>query len=79
MATFTLVSHAGVDTLHVEHPWEVCNVDDADQVEKVDDLTAAALLEEGKARPCQHCRPLDEDAPTPLEEPPTLNTRGDAP
>ena len=69
---FTLVQrHTGGDTLHVEHPWEQCNTDDAAQVVKVDDATAAAFLKSGTARACEFCEPAPD--------PPTLDTRGDAP
>jgi hypothetical protein len=71
MATFTLVSHPGKERIHVEHPWEVCNVDDAVHVEKIDEATMDALLEAGSAVRCEHC--LAED------DPQLLNTRGDAP
>lgn len=56
-----LVNHnAGVDTLHQEHPFEECNTDDAEGLEKVDDETAAALLSTGGAVACEHCKPLAE-------------------
>jgi hypothetical protein len=55
---YRLNRNAGVDTLHVEHPWEECNVDDADGVETVDEMTAEAMLVRGDAVPCQHCQPL---------------------
>lgn len=59
---FKLNRNVGIDTLHVEHPFEECNVDDASGVEVVDDETAAALLAIGHARSCEHCHPLAEPA-----------------
>ena len=50
----------GKDVLHVESG---CNLADADKVEVVDDLTAAALLDMDAVIPCDECKPLvDTDA-----------------
>lgn len=57
---YQLVHRSGVDTLHQQHPWEVCNVDDAEDREEVDDETAAALMAIGSARACAHCQPFAE-------------------
>ena len=57
---YLLNHNAGVDTLHQEHPFEECNTDDAEGLEKVDDETAAALLATGQAKACEHCKPLAE-------------------
>jgi hypothetical protein len=54
-----LVNHnAGVDTLHIEHPREECNTDDAEGLETVDDETGPALVATGGAVECEHCKPL---------------------
>lgn len=55
---YILNRNAGMDILHVEHPFEECNVDDANGVELIDDETAEALLAIDEARRCEHCRPL---------------------
>jgi hypothetical protein len=56
-----VVNHnPGADTLHREHGFEACNLDDAEDLEKVDDLTAAALVDSGAAIACEHCKPLAE-------------------
>jgi len=53
----------GPSVLHIEHPWEQCNTDQAEDLETIDELTAAALLDTGAVVPCQHCKPLvDTDA-----------------
>lgn len=57
---FTVNHNPGADTVHVEHPWEVCNTDDAESLEKVDRATALALIEKGMATECQHCTPFHE-------------------
>jgi hypothetical protein len=54
---FKLVLHKGVDTLHIEHPHEECNVDDATDVRMVDAMTAEAMLAGKQAVACQHCQP----------------------
>jgi hypothetical protein len=57
---YKLNRNPGVDTLHVEHPFEECNSDDAKGMEMVDDETAAALLALGDARACEICKPFAE-------------------
>ena len=57
---YKLNRNEGVDTLHLEHPWEECQTDDAEGMTEVDDETAAALLAIGEARACQHCQPFAE-------------------
>lgn len=52
------VNREGDDVLHIEHPWEQCNADDATQVVRVDRDTARALLQRGEAVRCQHCKPV---------------------
>lgn len=52
------VNPGAKDTLHREHPFEECNVDDAKDVKVVDDETAAALISMGAVRFCEHCDPL---------------------
>jgi hypothetical protein len=53
-----IVNHnAGVDTLHRYPAFEECNLDDADGLEKVDEITAAAMLVGGHAIACEHCKP----------------------
>ena len=54
---FKLNVNDGIDTLHVEHPWEECNTDEADGLESVDDETAAAMIASGTAVACKHCQP----------------------
>lgn len=73
MTRFVLVTRAApiVSTLHVEHPWEQCNTDDAVKSEQVDEETAAALMATGMARACEFCEPAPNSQ--------TLNTRSDAP
>lgn len=46
-----------MDTLHVEHPFEECNADSAAGMTFVDAWTAEAMLTDGQAVACQHCRP----------------------
>lgn len=56
MPRYTLNRNAGVDTLHQEHPWEQCNVDEAtDVVRMVEDDDAFRLVEAGDAVTCKHC------------------------
>ena len=43
--------------LHVAHPHEACNTDSAEDLEKVDPMTAEALLAGGHALRCEHCHP----------------------
>jgi hypothetical protein len=52
---FKLNVNQGVNTLHLEHPWEVCQTDDAEGMKEVDDETAAALASMSNARLCKHC------------------------
>lgn len=54
---YTLNRNAGVDTLHVDHPFEECNVDDATGVSKIDEMTAEAMLARRDVVPCAHCKP----------------------
>lgn len=54
---FKVVRKDGVDTLHIEHPHEECNVDDAADVRRIDAMTADAMLARGHARRCEHCKP----------------------
>lgn len=42
-------------TVHREHPWEVCNVDDADEKVIVDKTEADELLNSNAAELCLHC------------------------
>lgn len=57
---FILNRNAGVDVLHDQFPREICNTDDSEGLEKVDPLTAEALLLGGHARACEHCSPRPE-------------------
>lgn len=57
---FTLNRNRGVDTLHAQHNLEECNLDDAEDLQRVDPLTAEALLLRGDAVACAHCRPEPE-------------------
>lgn len=57
MKSFTLNRNTDVDVLHVEHPHEECNIDDASDRQRIDARTAAALLDHGQARACGHCSP----------------------
>ena len=57
---FTLNRNQGVDTLHVEHPHESCNTDDAEDLRQVDAMTAEALLVGKHAIRCGHCDPQPE-------------------
>lgn len=54
---FTVNHNADKDVIHVEHPWEACNTDQADDLEQVDAATAIFLIAEGQARSCEHCKP----------------------
>lgn len=54
---FKLNRNDGVDTLHIEHPHEECNVDDAKGVVMVDAMTAEALVAGKTAIACKHCQP----------------------
>ena len=53
-AYWVLNRNEGIDTVH-RNPREACNTDDAEGRETIDALTAARLLQDNKARPCQHC------------------------
>lgn len=57
---FKLNRNAGVDTIHVEHPFEECNYDDATSKAEVDEMTAEAMILRGDAVACQHCKPLPD-------------------
>jgi hypothetical protein len=59
---YRIVLRDGADTLHVEHPFEECNVDDAADAQTVDELTAMALVARGDAQVCQHCQPLEQSS-----------------
>lgn len=54
---FTLNRNQGVGTLHVEHPWEQCNTDQAEDLRKVDALEAQLALSSGDALACLVCTP----------------------
>jgi hypothetical protein len=58
--TFRLNVNDGVDTIHREHGFEECNLDDAQDVQSVDEATAKAMLARGDAKVCEHCKPLGE-------------------
>lgn len=68
MTEFVLITHDGHDTLHIEHPWEQCNTDDALVVAHISEDTAAEFLASGQARACEFCEPVPD--------PQILNTRG---
>lgn len=54
--TFILNVNDGVDTIHdPAHLTESCNTDDIEGRRRIDEFTAAAMLEKGDAVPCQHC------------------------
>ena len=70
--SFLLVQrHGQIGTLHIDHPWEQCNTDDADVKVLVGTKTAAMMLADREARACAYCEPTPD--------PQVLNTRGDAP
>lgn len=53
---FVLNVNGGVDTIHdPRHLSELCNTDQIEGRERVDVLTAAAMLDRGDAVRCQHC------------------------
>ena len=52
---YTLNENEGQSVLHADHPWEVCNVDDAEGVKKVTQAEAVGLLKGHTARACAHC------------------------
>jgi hypothetical protein len=54
---FKLNQNEGTDTLHIEHPYEECNSDDAKDMTEVDAATAKAMLDRGDAVACKHCKP----------------------
>lgn len=54
---YKLNRNAGVDTLHREQTREECNVDDAEGVVLVDEMRAEAMVADGSASICQHCKP----------------------
>ena len=53
-AYFVLNRNEGMDTIH-RNPREVCNVDDADGRETIDEATYEALKARGAAVECRHC------------------------
>ena len=57
---FILNRNRGVDVLHVQYPHEVCQTDDAEGLQRIDPMTAEALLVGRHAVPCQHCKPRPE-------------------
>lgn len=57
---FVLNRNEGLDILHVEHPHEECNTDDAAGLERIDELSAVRMVATGQAKPCSHCKPLEE-------------------
>lgn len=59
-AVFILNANDGVDTIHREHPHEECNTDDAEGLERIDELTAIRMIATGQAQACEHCRPMEE-------------------
>lgn len=54
---FKLNRNAGVDTLHREQTLEECNYDDAEDRQVIDEMTAEAMVADGSARRCEHCKP----------------------
>ena len=64
MASFRLVQRNGIDTLHRDPPGEACNTDDATSVLALKLNMAEAYRianpQTGSAKPCLHCRPLDQ-------------------
>jgi hypothetical protein len=54
---FVVNRNAGVDTLHRFPAFEECNLDDAEGLEKIDEITAGAMLTLGHAVACEHCKP----------------------
>lgn len=65
MSVFTVNHNPGADTVHVEHPWEVCNTDQAEDLETVDEATGRALVASGAAAACEHCAPFGKAADAP--------------
>ena len=57
---FVVNRNQGIDTLHDQHSREECNLDDAEDLRKVDSMTAEALLVGGHAVACKHCGPRPE-------------------
>lgn len=55
---YKLNKNQGVDTLHIEHPFEECNVDDATDAQLIDQMTAEAMMVRGDAVACLHCHPV---------------------
>ena len=51
---FVLNRNEGIDTLHA-NPREECNVDDAEDRQRLDPSTAEALMAGGHVRRCKHC------------------------
>ena len=64
MTAFRLVQRAGTDTLHRDPSYEKCQVDDATSVLALKLNMAEAYRiaspQTGSAKPCLHCRPLDQ-------------------
>jgi hypothetical protein len=53
---FVLNRNEGVDTIHdPAHLTERCNTDQIEGRQRIDTLTAAAMLDRGEAVHCQHC------------------------
>lgn len=57
---FLLNRNKGVSVLHDQYRREGCNLDDAEDVERIDPMTAEALLLGKHVVPCQHCSPRPE-------------------
>ena len=57
---FVVNRNRGVDTLHSQHAREECNLDDAEDLQKVDPMTAEALLVGRHAVACKACDPRPE-------------------
>lgn len=51
---YVLNRNEGIDTVH-RNPREECNVDDAEDRQTIDALTAIRLLDNEEAKPCRHC------------------------
>lgn len=55
---YVLNRNVGIDTLH-RNPSEVCNTDDAEDRQTIDEATALKLKLGGYARLCEHCYPAE--------------------
>lgn len=62
MSVFTVNHNSDGDVVHQEHGWEACNLDDAEDLETVDENTARNLVGKGQGRECEHCRPFGASA-----------------